>query len=76
MSRSKKIYLIIGVLFISLLVLVSIDISKRTTFPGSTPRLKKSIQDTYIEKSENAQDGIKKMQDTAAIDSIKKQISD
>jgi hypothetical protein len=76
MNGSKKIFLILSIVFISVLVLVSIDISRRTTFPGSKPQLKQRIQDTYIEKFENDKDSIKKMEDTSTVDSIKNQISD
>jgi hypothetical protein len=76
MNGSKKIFLILSIVFISVLVLVSIDISRRTTFPGSKPQLKQRIQDTYIEQFENDKDSIKKMEDTSTVDSIKNQISD
>lgn len=35
MSRSKKIFFLIAALFIMLLIYVSYDFSRRTTFPGS-----------------------------------------
>ncbi len=35
MSRSKKIFVLIAVIFILLLLYVSYDFSTRTTFPGS-----------------------------------------
>jgi hypothetical protein len=72
MNRSKKIFIVLSILFIALLVLVSIDISKRTTFPGSKPQLKQRIQDTYIENPEYDMDSIKNTQDTSAINSFKK----
>lgn len=76
MSGSKKIFLALSVLFIVLLIWVSIDISKRTTFPGSQPQLRQRIEDTYIKNSENVEDTIQNMNDTIAIDSGRKQISD
>jgi len=35
MSRSKKIFIGVSIIFLLLLLLLSIDISRRTTFPGS-----------------------------------------
>jgi len=49
MSKSKKIFLTLAVVFFALLFYASYDISTRTTFPGSKPQLKERIdlkQDT------------------------------
>jgi hypothetical protein len=48
MTRSKKVFMGICVVFIVLLVYASYDISRRTTFPGSRPQLKERIEDTYL----------------------------
>jgi hypothetical protein len=44
MSRSKKIFIACGVVFLILLGYASYDISSRTTFPGSKPQLKERIE--------------------------------
>ena len=43
MKRSKKIFLLIALLFILVMLYFSYDIAKRTTFPGSKPNLKERI---------------------------------
>jgi hypothetical protein len=48
MSRSKKTFLGICVVFFLLLGYASYDISKRTTFPGSKPQLKQRIEEKYL----------------------------
>ncbi len=35
MKKSKKIFLILSVIFFLIIILISIDISRKTTFPGS-----------------------------------------
>jgi hypothetical protein len=47
MSLSKKIFLIIAVIFVILLVYASYDISRKTTFPGSKPQLKERLKQNY-----------------------------
>ncbi len=37
MNRSKRIFLIFGAVFFLILILLSIDIARKTTFPGSKP---------------------------------------
>lgn len=49
MSRSKKIFLVIVVVFFGLLFYASYDISTRTTFPGSKPQLKERLKEKYSE---------------------------
>ncbi len=48
MRTSKKIFLIVVVIFFAGLVYVSYDISTRTTFPGSKPQLKERIKDQFL----------------------------
>lgn len=44
MSRSKKIFLFFIILFVVGLLVVSVDIARRTTFPGSKSQLKERIK--------------------------------
>lgn len=44
MSRSKKIFILLAVIFIMLLAYASYDINSRTTFPGSKPQLKERLE--------------------------------
>jgi hypothetical protein len=48
MQKSKKIFLVLAVIFFALLIYASYDISSRTTFPGSKPQLKKRIEDQFL----------------------------
>ncbi|WP_420387159.1 hypothetical protein [Roseivirga sp.] len=43
MKKSKKIFLLIGVLFVVATLIVGYDISRKTSFPGSKKYLKESI---------------------------------
>ncbi|MGF1638580.1 MAG: hypothetical protein ACFCUU_15995 [Cyclobacteriaceae bacterium] len=56
MKQSKKIFIAVCIVFMAILVAVSIDISGRTTFPGSKKLLKESLLPS----------------DTVASDSLKK----
>jgi hypothetical protein len=47
MSRSKKLFIVIAIVFFGLLFYASYDISRRTTFPGSKSQLKERLQHTY-----------------------------
>ena len=47
MSRSKKIFHALAIAFFLLLLYVSYDISKRTTFPDSKPQLKERTEADY-----------------------------
>lgn len=49
MQKSKKIFLLLFVVFMLIIVYVSYDISRRTTFPGSKGNLKERIS-TDVEK--------------------------
>lgn len=43
MNRSKKIFLVVGVVFIIIILIVSYDIATKTSFPGSKKYLKEAI---------------------------------
>lgn len=45
MSRSKKIFLVIAAFFLMIMILIGIDISSRTTWPGAKKNLKERITD-------------------------------
>jgi len=55
MKRSKKIFVIVSILFILATILIGYDITTRTSFPGSKKLLKESIAPTEI----NGQDTVK-----------------
>ena len=40
MKRSKKIFLLVALIFLLIVLYVSYDISQRTTFPGQEPENK------------------------------------
>jgi hypothetical protein len=62
MSSSKKIFLLIAVIFIACLIYASIDIASRTTFPGSKPQLKERIKEKFQHDSLSVpSDSLKKM---------------
>jgi hypothetical protein len=46
MSKSKLIFLILAALFLLTMIWIGIDISQRTTFPGSKGNLKERIAPT------------------------------
>jgi hypothetical protein len=48
MTRSKKLFAGLAVIFVILLLYASYDISQRTTFPGSKPQLKERIEDRFL----------------------------
>jgi hypothetical protein len=48
MTRSKKVFAGLAVIFVILLLYASYDISQRTTFPGSKPQLKERIEDKFL----------------------------
>jgi hypothetical protein len=49
MQKNKKIFLFLFVVFMLIVIFVSYDISRRTTFPGSKGNLKERIS-TEVEK--------------------------
>jgi hypothetical protein len=48
MTRGKKIFAGLALVFAIGVAYISYDISKRTTFPGSKPQLRERIEDTYL----------------------------
>jgi hypothetical protein len=62
MSRSKKIFLALSVVFMSLLLYASYDISKRTTFPGSKSQLKERLKKQLLEGDSLGKDSVKTTQ--------------
>jgi hypothetical protein len=49
MTRSKKIFASLALVFMVALFYASYDISTRTTFPGSKPQLKERLQKKYVQ---------------------------
>jgi hypothetical protein len=49
MTRSKKVFITISILFLLTLFYASYDIARRTTFPGSKPQLKERILKQFEE---------------------------
>jgi len=43
MSKNKKIFLLLGGIFLIIVIIIGIDISSRTTFPGSKGNLKERM---------------------------------
>jgi hypothetical protein len=62
MTRSKKIFVGAAVLFFFLLVIVSYDISRRTTFPGSKSQLKQRLKQQYLKPDTTEKDSSKATQ--------------
>ena len=58
MSRSKKVFLAIVVVFFILLAYASYDISTRTTFPGSKSQLKERLKKQYLKSDSIARDSV------------------
>jgi hypothetical protein len=52
MTRSKKIFAGMAIVFVLGIAWISYDISRRTTFPGSKPQLQERIKDTYLQKDD------------------------
>jgi hypothetical protein len=65
MSRSKRIFAMLAIIFVILLAYASYDISSKTTFPGSKPQLKERIEENFLKadtlKSDSVTHDIKKM---------------
>jgi hypothetical protein len=62
MSRSKKIFVILSVVFLLLLFYATYDIGRRTTFPGSKPQLKERIKRQFLSRDSTKKDTIKVIQ--------------
>jgi hypothetical protein len=58
MSRGKKIFVFIAIIFVILLAYASYDISRKTTFPGSKGQLKERLKEKYGEKDSVSNDSI------------------
>jgi hypothetical protein len=58
MSRSKKIFVTLAVLFMALLFYVSYDISRRTSFPGSKGQLKERLKEKYVDQDSVLRDSV------------------
>jgi hypothetical protein len=61
MTRSKKIFAGLAIVFFIALFYASYDISTRTTFPGSKPQLKERLQEKYLQKDTLTPDSVTKM---------------
>lgn len=59
MSRSKKVFLALAVVFLILLAYASYDISLRTTFPGSKPQLKERLKNQYLKADSIRKDSVR-----------------
>jgi hypothetical protein len=59
MSRSKKIFLGVCVLFLMGLGYLSYDISSKTTFPGSKSQLKARLKEKYLKEDSSKKDSSK-----------------
>jgi hypothetical protein len=57
-TRSKKIFAGLSVIFLIALFYASYDISTRTTFPGSKPQLKERLQKKYLKNDTLAADSV------------------
>jgi hypothetical protein len=61
MTRSKKIFFGFMVLFVIFIAVVSYDISRRTTFPGSKSQLKERLKEKYLPTDSLAADTSKRL---------------
>ena len=50
MKRSKKIFFILAAIFLIIMIIIGIDISSRTTWPGADKNLKSRIEASDEEK--------------------------
>jgi hypothetical protein len=62
MSRSKKIFIAVCVLFFMGLIYLSYDISSKTTFPGSKSQLKERLKNQYLDADSTQKDSLKALQ--------------
>ncbi len=53
MKKSKKIFLLLALLFFAMIIYIGYDISSRTTFPGSKPQLKERLMGEEKVKSDS-----------------------
>lgn len=62
MTKSKKVFVGVAVIFLVGLLLVSYDISTRTTFPGSKSQLKERLKKQYLKQDSVPNDSISVIQ--------------
>jgi len=62
MSRSKKVFAGLAVVFAISLIYASYDISTRTTFPGSKPQLKERIEEQFLKTDSVVKDSANAIQ--------------
>jgi hypothetical protein len=48
MKRSKKIFIVIAIIFVAAMAYFGYDVSSKTTFPGSKPQLKERIKKQFL----------------------------
>ena len=53
MSKSKKVFLIVAIVFFVVMVYLGYDISSRTTFPGSKSQLKERLMNSGSDESKS-----------------------
>ncbi|AYB33273.1 hypothetical protein [Chryseolinea soli] len=58
MSRGKKIFVVLAIVFVILLAYASYDISRKTTFPGSKSQLKERLKEKYVGKDSVSNDSV------------------
>ncbi|MDH4091702.1 MAG: hypothetical protein OEV74_05040 [Cyclobacteriaceae bacterium] len=58
MSKTRKLFVTLVVIFVILLSYASYDISRRTTFPGSKPQLKERLHKAYLGKDSTKGDSL------------------
>jgi len=58
MSRQKKIFVLLAVVFLALLLYAGYDISSRTTFPGSKPQLKTRLEKQFLKRDSTNSDSL------------------
>jgi preprotein translocase subunit SecG len=64
MKNSKKVFIFLAIIFFIILLFLSWDISRRTTFPGSRPQLKERLEKQYREELDSLRD---KARDTVEV---------
>lgn len=60
MSRSRKLFIPLFIIFMVALAYASYDISRRTTFPGSKSQLKERLKRTYMPADSSKLDSLRK----------------
>jgi hypothetical protein len=62
MTKQKKWFRVIAIIFALMLGYASYDISRRTTFPGSKSQLKERIKKNYLQDDSSATDDTDSLQ--------------